>query len=270
MDVQLSFVTLSFNSEAFLTKCFDSIIARCHEEEISCEIIVIDNGSKDSSLDIINTYLKKYPDFFKTILLKENRGTTYTRNLGLNKAEGIYICILDSDTEMLEGSLSGLIQTLEHRQNLGIIAPQLVLPGGSIQNSVKKFPTFLHKLVKLPKAIGNISISDNDFYEDFPFQVETFVDSAISACWFFKKSLVDDIGCFDENIFYAPEDVDYSIRVYKAGKKILYYPKLKILHHTQQISHNRPFSKLSISHMLGLLYYFRKHGGWISTRKIYR
>ncbi|KPK34116.1 MAG: hypothetical protein AMK70_08540 [Nitrospira bacterium SG8_35_1] len=270
MDIQLSFITLSFNSEAFLAKCFDSVMSKCQQEGITFEIIVIDNGSKDSSLNIIRTYQKTYPDIFKTIFLTENMGTTYTRNLGLKKAEGRYICIIDSDTEMAEGSLLGVMQTLENSEELGIIAPQLVLPDGSIQNSVKKFPTLWHKLVKLPKAIGKITISDNDFYKDFPFQDETIVDSAISACWFFQRVLVDDIGYFDEKIFYAPEDVDYSLRLYKAGKKILYYPKLKILHHTQQISHNKPFSKLSISHLLGLLYYYRKHGGWISTRRIYR
>lgn len=267
MDIQLSFVILSFNSEAFLAQCFNSIMSHCQEDGISYEIIVIDNGSTDGSLSVIKSYEERYRQQFEAIFLPRNRGTTYTRNLGLNRVTGQYICILDSDAEILSGSVKGILALLEKNRDIGIIAPQLVLDNGTIQNSVKKFPTFWHKLVKLPKALVKIKIIDNDFYKEFPFESETFVDSAISACWFLKKDLISGIGNFDEKIFYAPEDLDFCIRLYKAGKKIMYYPHVKILHHTQQISHRKPFSRISVSHLFGLLYYFKKHGGWFSTKR---
>ncbi len=270
MNVQISFIILSYNSEKYLKQCFDSIILKCGEEGIDYEIVVIDNGSKDTSVGIIESFREKHPDRFNPIFLPKNRGTTFSRNLGLKSARSKFICILDSDTEILNGSLKEITDILENNEEIGIVAPQLSLPDGSIQNSVKKFPSFWHKISKIPRAILKIGLPDVDFYENFPFRNKRFVDSAISACWFFKKELLSNIGLFDEKIFYAPEDLDYCMRLRKAGKKIEYFPYLTVLHHTQQISHSNPFSKVAVSHFLGLLYYFGKHGGWFSVQFIDR
>jgi GT2 family glycosyltransferase len=269
MTIKVSFIILSFNSRKFLSRCFDSIISKCQEEKISYEVIIIDNGSSDDSSSIIKHYQSNYKDNFRVIFLPKNMGTTYPRNLGLKQSVGQYICILDSDTEILQGSMEEVFDILEKRRDVGLIAPQLILDDGDVQNSVKKFPTFLHKIIKIPKAVFKINTPNIDFYTDFPFATERQVESAISACWIFKKNLLHEIGYFDENLFYSPEDLEYCIRVRKGGKSIIYYPFLKVLHHTQQISHNSPFSRVSISHFLGLLYYYKKHGGWFSTKKIY-
>jgi len=259
----ITFIILIWNSEAYLARCFNSIIRKCSDEDISFEIIVIDNGSHDGSCHIAQNYKANYPDAFDFISLGSNHGTTYPRNLGINKARGQYLCILDSDTELGEGTLSKVLTRLDIEQNIGIIAPRLLLPDGTVQNSVKRFPTMLHKLMKIPRICFGIKTKNSDFYEDFPFAEEQVADSAISACWFFRKDLVQKVGYLDENIFYSPEDLDYSLRVWKAGYSILYYPSFTVLHHTQQITHKKPLSKTSLSHLRGLIYYYQKHGGWL-------
>jgi GT2 family glycosyltransferase len=268
--IDISFVILTWNSEKYLHRCFGSIIAKCQSEKISFEILVVDNGSNDSSVDVFGRYQNDYPQNFVFILLSENTGTTYSRNQGLKRAKGNFICILDSDTELGDGRLSHVFNLLKEDKGIGIIAPRLEYPDGTVQNSVKKFPTFWHKLSKLPKALLKIPVPNQDFYVGFPFATQRFVDSAISACWFFRRDLVETIGLLDEKIFYAPEDLDYCLRVGKAGYRILYLPKFTVIHHTQQISHKKPLSKVSISHFGGLIYYFRKHGGWFSTRSLQR
>ncbi|RJQ53797.1 MAG: glycosyltransferase [Nitrospiraceae bacterium] len=267
--MQISFVILSFNSCSYLERCFNSIISKCLEERLNYEIIVIDNGSADESKSVIKSYEKTHPHNFATIFLPENTGTTYSRNLGLKKARGRYICVLDSDTELLDGSIRNVLGILNKGSDVGIVAPRLLLDDGSIQNSVKKFPTLFHKIIKLPNAVFKINTPNVDFYTDFPFSAETPVDSAISACWFFRRDILAEVGYLDEKLFYSPEDLEFCMRVRKACKSIIYFPFLKILHHTQQISHNDPFSRISLSHFMGLLYYFRKHGGWFSTKNIY-
>lgn len=261
--MDLTFVILTWNSERFLKKCFDTIISKCLSEEVAYEIRVVDNGSTDRSADIFKFYEAMQPDSFVVRYLDKNHGTTYPRNLALKEARGEIICILDSDTELLHGSLREVFTTLKEREELGVLAPQLIYPEGNVQNSVKKFPVFTVKLKKLLKIFFKISIKDNDFYPDFPFPSPRKVDTAISACWFFRKSLLDVVGLLDENIFYAPEDVEFCCRVNKAGKEVLYWPHVTVLHNTQQISHRKPFSKVSLSHFGGLIYYFRKHGGWL-------
>lgn len=266
--MDLSCIILTWNSQRYLQRCFDSLIEKCHLEGISFEIIVVDNGSRDDSVRLIQQYQKMLPGIFTAVCLACNRGTTGPRNIGLRQARGRNICILDSDTEFGEGSLGEVLRMLNQRLDIGIIAPRLLLENGSVQHSVKKFPTFTAKLLKIPKALFNIQLLDADFYEDFPFASQRSVDSAISACWFFRKELLEEIGLFDEKIFYAPEDLDFCLRVRKSGKAIVYFPELTLLHHTQQLSHRQPFSKLSWSHFCGLLYYYRKHGGWFMAPKI--
>lgn len=219
----------------------------------------------------VESYKKSAPDAFHLITLDGNRGTTYTRNLGLKQAQGEYLCILDSDTEMGEGSLAAVIKRLNSDTRVGLIVPRLLLPDGSVQNSVKRFPTMLNKLMKIPRIVFGLNTRNSDFYENFPFLEEREVDTAISACWFFRRAVLEKVGYLDEKIFYAPEDIDYSLRVWLAGFSILYYPAFTVLHHTQQITHKKPLSKTSLSHFGGLLYYYRKHGGWVSrpTAKVF-
>lgn len=270
MDIQVSFIILSWNSDKFLADCFDSITSKCQEEKISNEIIIIDNGSTDESPSIIKSYQEKIPHVFKMIMLDRNMGTTYPRNLGLRQAKGDFICVLDSDTEIVEGAFHDIFSILYKRSDIGIIAPQLLHPADGVQNSVKKFPTFFQKISKLPRAMFHLPLPNLDFYNDFPFESETMVDTAISACWIFRKDVLQSVGLFDEKIFYSPEDLDFCMRVWNNGLKIIYYPNFRVLHKTQQISHRKPFSKISISHFFGLIYYFKKHGGWFSNKKIYK
>jgi GT2 family glycosyltransferase len=267
LKLNISFVVISWNSNNFLLNCFLSIINKCREEGICFEVIIIDNGSQDGSRQFIEEFIQSYPSEFILIPLESNRGTTYTRNLGLKRARGEFVCILDSDTELGEGCLIDMLQRLTTDNRLGLIAPRLLLPDGTVQNSVKRFPTMLNKLIKIPRILFGIKTKNSDFYDDFPFQEEREADSAISACWFFSRKLLDTVGYLDEKIFYAPEDIDFSLRVWQAGKSILFYPAFTVLHHTQQITHKMPLSMNSLSHFLGLLYFYRKHGGWFCRPK---
>jgi GT2 family glycosyltransferase len=263
----LSFIILTWNSEKHIEECLTSLLTITKTEKIPCEIYVVDNGSIDTTKHILQQFEKKHHQIVRPIFLSRNTGTTYSRNIALRKARGHFLCILDSDTVFLSGSFKEALNYLQQHTTVGILAPSLVLPTGEYQHSVKKFPTFFEKLLKLRNIFSKNSNTNPDYYEDFPFQTETFVDTAISACWLLKKSLLLEVGFLDENIFYAPEDIDYCLRIWQSGKKILFYPRLTILHKTQQITHKRPLSQISISHFLGLIYYFRKHGSWLSRQK---
>lgn len=257
--MDISFIVLTWNSGKYIENCLDSIIHQCKQEGLNGEIIIIDNGSKDSTLGIIDTYDASQVN---CVRLGFNHGTTYSRNIGLKIAKGNYLCIIDSDTYFISGEIRGLLDKLDNSPGVAMIAPQLILPDGTVQNSVKKFPTFFQKLMKIQSIIFKSRYENSDFYDVFPFEEEKDVESAISACWFFKKELIETVGYLDEKIFYSPEDLDYCYRIRKSGKRILYDPEFKVRHVTQQISHKKPMSKSSISHLMGLVYYFRKHGGW--------
>jgi GT2 family glycosyltransferase len=267
----ISFVILSWNSEKYIRQCLKSYAESIYREKLTAEFLIVDNGSMDMTARVIEDEI--FPGLpagstGKLSILKKNLGTTKSRNIALKKAVGNYIVVCDSDTEYKEGNWRDLLRYLEN-DDVGMVAPCLMYPDGTVQNSVKKFPTLLDKFSKFGKIFFHCQIGGQaDFYEDFPWGAMRTADTAISACWVFKKSLLDKVGLLDENIYYSPEDVDYCLRVWEKKMNITYYPHLKILHHTQQISHKKPLSRQSISHFFGLLYYFKKHGYCFSRENL--
>lgn len=268
--VDISFVILTWNSETYIRRCLDSLTQACHNEGIAFEVVAVDNGSTDGSVTVLKKYQAAEPDTFHLVQFDTNKGTTFPRNVGIRESQGRHICILDSDTEFFEGCVRDVLNYLQADRSVGIIAPRLMLPDETIQPSVKRFPAFWHKLLKMPKVLFGIKCVDADFYEEFPFKETTAVDTAISACWLFRRDLLDSVGFLDENIFYSPEDLDYCMRVAKIKRLVLYWPAMTLIHHTQQISHKKPFSKTAVNHFLGLIYYYRKHGGWLQAPSFQR
>ena len=256
METKLSFVILTWNSEATIDACLTSIEDSCSRENIPYEVFIVDNGSRDGTCSIIER--------FGTMPIRltchtKNRGTTTTRNEALRMCTGEVVCILDSDASFVEGSLRELMAKLLADRSIGILAPKLIERDGKVQASVKKFPSVVGKIARIPRILFKMNMADAGIYPDFPFDDVREVDCAISACWFFRRSLLDDVGFLDERIFYAPEDVDFCLRVRKTGKKLVYDPAVTVLHQTQQITHKRVLSKVALSHFFGLMYYFIKH-----------
>lgn len=69
----------------------------------------------------------------------------------------------------------------------------------------------------------------------------TTVDYAISAAWFLKRSVFDEVGLLDEKIFYAPEDAEFCARLWRKGYEVWYYPKVTIIHDAQRITKKNLF-----------------------------
>lgn len=265
---KLSFLVLAWNSEKYLERCLGSIVRAVQAEDISFEIVVVDNGSTDGSARLYEDFSKTLGSQFILVKLQKNYGTTVSRNLGIGKATGDFLCILDSDTELTAGGWGRALAQLQENPGLGILAPRLIFPDGSTQPSVKRLPALWHKLLKIGKILFGLKLPNLDFYEGFPFSCAMYVDSAISACWLMRMEVVRKLGGLDEKIFYSPEDLEYCVRLRKAGLSLVYWPELNVIHHTQQITHRRPLSRISISHFMGLLYFYGKHGGWFGRKSV--
>jgi GT2 family glycosyltransferase len=257
--VDVTFIILTWNSEKFIHKCLKTLIASLQATNLEFEVFVVDNGSKDNTVNLINEFYSQYPDSINPIFLEKNTGTTYSRNLALKQAKGKYICCLDSDMEVNPGVIQKLIKTLQSNQQIGLVVPKLVYPTGQLQKSTDIFPTVFNKIYRY-FFLKRIEFNEHRKSRSLIQITEPFeVDYAISAMWVFKRELLDKIGLLDEKIFYAPEDVDYCLRIWKAGYKILYDPSVSCIHHCQEISRGFKFNQATINHIKGLLYYFKKH-----------
>ena len=104
----VSIIIPVYNSERFLKECFDSILAQTYD---NYEIIVVDDGSVDTSIQIEEEYSKKVAGF--RIIKQANSGQGVARNRGLDIARGEYIAFIDSDDAMKPDFLKGAVAKIE-------------------------------------------------------------------------------------------------------------------------------------------------------------
>lgn len=257
----ISIVSLTWNSERFIQEYLTTLFADADSSGIAVEVLVVDNGSKDGTLSLLETWQQSRSEL-RVFRQPVNRGTTVSRNLALREVRGDFVFVVDSDTRILPGTLQGLragLEELERSTSVGLLCPKLTYPNGDPQESARRFPTVFTKGLRLMKWEAL-----RQWEESVPAVLAgqvTKVDYAISAAWFFRKQLLDEVGYLDENIFYAPEDTDFCARVWEAGKEVWFYPEVTVIHDCQRLTNKKPFSKMGLSHASGLVYFWRKHGG---------
>ena len=91
--VEVSVIVPVYNTEKYLSRCLESLV---HQTLKEIEIIIIDDGSTDSSIDIMNDYLKRFPEKVR-VIRKDNGGQASARNRGIWESNGEYIGFVDSD-----------------------------------------------------------------------------------------------------------------------------------------------------------------------------
>jgi len=257
-QILVSVVSLTWNSEKWVKKFISSLVNDFEHDNISYEIIIVDNGSVDETINVVKE-LQLSNENIILIQLGKNMGTTFSRNIGLKMAKGEYIFILDSDTEIPIGTTKKLINAFHEikSDHIGIIHPQLIYPNGDFQESARKYPSFrskFYRLLSIEKKRKRVESYDSVLNK----QVTT-VEYAISAAWFFRKKMLEDIGYLDEKIFYAPEDAEFCARAWSKGYEVWYYPKAVIIHDCKRLTKKRPLSKLGFEHLKGLIYFWRKY-----------
>jgi len=253
--MKLSVVILNWNSLKFLKGCIDSIYHHTHLN--SFEIIIVDNGSRDGSVQFVQAHYPKC----SIIANPHNRGVAPARNQGLLASKGDYILAVDVDTVVLPNAIDVLVQEMDLRPDVGLSGPKLVHPDGTLQYSCRKLPTIGSKLFRqLPRCWGELCLWDEE-YRDWDHSTPRRVDYVIGACQLIRRTAMEEVGLYDERIFYGPEDVDYCLRMWRAGWGVLYNPKATIIHYEQRASRTRLhlLRPLFWKHLWGLVIYFWKY-----------
>ena len=259
-----SVVILTYNSERYIEQCLNSLLDSFARIAATYEVFVIDNGSSDSTREKISAVKRRDDTAIELITFDCNTGTTFSRNRGLKRASGDYLIIMDSDAYVNPETLEALTLYLVNHPGCGMAVPALVYPDGRFQISTGEFPTFFHKirrfffLKSMEKNVGACS------------QQEGPVECAISAFWMMPAHIREDVGLLDEKIFYSPEDIDYCIRVWKAGYSIDYIPGVSMVHDAREISRAKglKINRFTLSHAKGLLYLFLKHNYFLSAKTL--
>ena len=174
---KISVIVPVYNAEKYLEKCLDSLINQTLSE---IEIILVNDGSKDNSQEIIEKYLSKYPEKIKSYI-KENGGQASARNLGIKEATGDFIAFVDSD-DWIELDMYEKLYNKANNDNLDIVCcnTYLVINGEKIKNEPVKLITddITKKYILLESGpcnkifkreiiqSNNIRFFENHIYED--------------------------------------------------------------------------------------------------------
>lgn len=212
--MKVSVITPNYNGVKFLKNYFKSLD---DDSEYIGEVIIIDNGSDDSSIDYIQNNSFNFP----VILIKndENMGFAPAVNQGIFKAKHDYIFSLNNDTEIKKGSIKAMLDLIQDENVFSVQAKML-------QSSNKKLIDDAgdeYNLLGWTKKIG-----ENQSCDNYSQVLEIFSSCAGAALY--KKDILNEIGLFDDNFFAYMEDVDLAIRSQINGYKNLLCPDAIVYH----------------------------------------
>lgn len=213
--MKVSVVTPNYNGEKFLKTFFESLN---NDSEFIGEVIIIDNGSVDSSKEYIKNNSFNFP--VKLIENTENLGFAPAVNQGVLESEYEYIFSLNNDTEVKKGSIKALIDLISSDENIfSVQAKMLQYNNKELIDDVGDE----YNLLAWTKKTG-----ENHHSNEYTQVREIF--SACAGAAMYKKSLLNEIGMFDDNFFAYMEDVDLAIRSKINGYKNLLCPDAIVYH----------------------------------------
>ncbi len=252
----LSIVIVNWNTGKLLSKCLSALSSVSDKHEI-LDIVVVDNHSSDGSYATAKGKSYSIPIEFKR--LKRNVGFARANNFAidylLHKHGDHHILLLNPDTEVHDMALTNMLDALKRNPEVGIVGAKLLNSDGSLQKSVRRFPSFLAfvfiflKLTRLmPTAMKNFSYSQ-----------ESVVDQVMGAAFLIRDKALVAVGPLDERYWIWFEEVDYCKRALAAGWKTLYTPKASIMHHGGVSFVQLTGFKKSVPFLSSSLKYVREH-----------
>lgn len=249
----MSIISLVWHDRPFLRACLESIVTA--QNDLKIEVILIENGITLNPTDY--EIRNSFP--IRVIHNEQNRGVARARNQGLRAANGCYLMLLDVDTQVTQDSLKNLVCFMDENADVGLAGPRLQDEWGNLQLTCRKLPTVGSKLLRrLPTRWAREMLAD-EMLETYDHQTPRAVDYVIGACQIIRREAFAHVGLLDEQFFYGPEDVDYCIRMWRNGWRVMYVPDAVVMHAEQRLTKARALSKLSLVHTENLARYFLKH-----------
>lgn len=216
---RLTISIVNYNGGEFLINCLKSLDKVIGEEVF--EVVVLDNASSDDSFDRAK---KLFPKFIY-IQSGENLGFGKGHNRILKEAKTEYLLILNPDTVLEKGVISGVLGFLDENIEVGAATCKIILPGNKIDLTAHRgFPTPLSSLLYF--------LGDDSLYhlKNADMQKPHEVDAISGAFFMTRKKVMEEVGYFDEDYFMFAEDIDLCYKIKQKGYKVYYLPQFSILH----------------------------------------
>jgi GT2 family glycosyltransferase len=230
-------------------------IEKCLESVSGSPVVVVDHGSSDGTVAFVR---ERFPEV--RLVEAENRGLGAGWNRGLAETDSRFVLILNADAWLVGDALRRLVEFADSRPRAAIVGPRLSNPDGSLQRSVRGFPTpwrlateyfFLRKLAPRSRAV-------NAFYAGgFDHDEVREVEFLMGACMLVRREAIDEVGPLDESYFLFSEETDWAYRFRQAGWSVVFFPGAECVH-VRGASHGGRFYR---ENLRGHLRFLLKHHG---------
>ena len=229
VPLDCSIIIPVFNQVAYTKQCLEMLYANT-PEDLSFEVIIVDNASSDDTAEFLNAATQRYRNL-RVIRNNENLLFAKACNQGAQAAGGEYLVFLNNDTEPLPGWLDHGLARLKSDQSIGVVGSKLLYPDGTIQHCGIEFtacpgleaPWPRHRYLNAAGDDPRVNISEK-------------VPMVTGACLFISKELFREIGgfCPDYGMYF--EDIDLCMKIRKRGMIIWYEPLSVLVHHESKSS----------------------------------
>lgn len=210
----VSVIVVNWNGEKFIKSCLSSLRIQTYPKK---EIILVDNGSWDNSLAIVEKY---FPEV-RVIKLAQNCGFAKANNIALEQAKGEFICLLNNDAFPENNWMEELVKTIKTYPEAAAVGSKMLnFDNREIIDSAGDGYTRMG----WPDKIGS-GTKINDKYERIRAVISICAGAAL-----YRRSVLDKIGFFDEDFFSYLEDVDLSLRINMMGYNCIYVPSGIVYH----------------------------------------
>jgi len=254
--LDVSIIIGNYNTEKLLKRTLSSVYQ--NTKNVNFEIIVIDDGSVDKSVEMVK---KNFPKI-KIRKNTKNLGYSKTYNIGTKLSKSRYTLHLNSDVFFTkDSSLDLIIKFMDENPNIGISGCKIIKHDGSLdlpcRHSLPTLTNVFFQTLGLYKIFPNIK-SANYYMTYLPDDRIVKVGGIIGAFMLIRKKLINEIGYLDERFFIYCEDTDYCYRAIKAGWDVYYFPKIKVKH-----MHGGTTKQFKVKSLLnfhkGMFLYYKKH-----------
>jgi GT2 family glycosyltransferase len=261
----VSVVIVSLNTREVLRECLQSILRETALLQV--QTIVVDNGSKDGSQDMVEH------EFPGVLLIRStvNLGFGGANNLGFQSACGRYIVLLNSDAFLTDGALECSVRHMDEDPKAGVGGGRLLGRDGSLQPSGRLFPTLLDDLIVRSGLAARFPSSRffGRFDRTWASTMEPAeVDWVPGAFSIIRPEVLAAVGPFDPRFFLYYEEVDLCKRVKQLGYSVCYWPDISVVHiggessrQMRSMEMSSVGGQLTLWRMRSTLLYYRKHSG---------
>ena len=253
--MKLSVVIVNYNVRVYLDQCLRSL--QCSLQGVDAEVIVVDNHSRDDSIE----WLHNYFPWVKVIANQHNLGFACANNMAIKESRGEYVLLLNPDSVVGDTTIHECLDFLALHPDAGALGVRMLHTDGTdaleSRRGVPSPMTSFYKMVGLCDKYPHHPRFAHYYMSGISWDKPAKIEIVSGAFCMLRRSALEQVGLLDEDFFMYGEDIDLSYRLLKGGWQNYYLPAL-ILHYKGESTQKSSFRYVHVFYE-AMLIFLRKH-----------